>query len=112
MENMTISNDEEEPETRVHPVIRRHPGTGMPTLWINPIYTSRFDGMTEAESAPLLNYLNNLAVSPSISYHVTWSPGTLTMWDIVAPSIVQLRITTGKEESFGEPQSPLRCRSQ
>ena len=37
--------------------------------------------MTEKESAPLLHYLNQLAVSPSYSCRVTWKPGTLAMWD-------------------------------
>jgi taurine dioxygenase len=81
MEAMTITNDDKEPELMVHPVIRRHPGTGKPVLWVNPTYTIRFEEMTEAESTPLLNYLNNLAVSPSFCCRVNWRPGTLTMWD-------------------------------
>ena len=81
MENMTIVNDSNEPDTMVHPVIRRHPVTDKPTLWVNPVYTIRFEDMTEAESAPLLNYLNQLAVTPTFCCRVNWQPGTLTMWD-------------------------------
>ncbi len=81
MENMVITNDEREPVEREHPVIRVHPVTGKKALWINPVYTIRFSEMTEAESRPLLDYLNNLCVHPSSTCRVTWRPGTLTMWD-------------------------------
>ncbi len=81
LENMTITNDEREPDTELHPVIRVHPVTGRLALWVNPTYTIRFEDMTEAESRPLLDYLNGLAVSPSYSCRVNWQPGTLTMWD-------------------------------
>ena len=81
LENMTITNDEHEPVTELHPVIRRHPVTGKLALWINPTYTIAFEGMTEVESAPLLDYLNGVAVTPSYCCRVNWQPGTLTMWD-------------------------------
>ena len=81
MENMRITNDDEEPTPRLHPVVRRHPVTGRPALWVNPVYTIRFEDMTEAESAPLLDFLNRQAVRPSFTCRVRWQPGTLTMWD-------------------------------
>ncbi len=81
MENMTITNEADEPEEMEHPVITVHPVTQRKSLWINPVYTIRFKDMTEAESQPLLNYLNNLAVSPSLTCRIKWQPGTLTMWD-------------------------------
>lgn len=81
MENMTITNDDREPEEHGHPVICRHPDTGKPVLWVNPTYSIRFQDMTEAESEPLLGYLNQLAVTPSLTCRVTWKPGTLTLWD-------------------------------
>lgn len=81
MENMTINNDTQEPDTRIHPVITRHPVTELPALWINPTYTIRFEDMTEAESRPLLDFLNQHAVNPSFGCRVAWQPGSLTMWD-------------------------------
>lgn len=81
MEHMTITNDTREPETQLHPVIRKHPVTGRPALWVNPTYTICFEGMTEEESNTLLDYLNGLIVSPGFCCRVKWQPGTLTMWD-------------------------------
>lgn len=80
-ENMTINNDENEPATMEHPVVRTHPVTGRKALWVNPVYTIRFKDMSEAESAPILKYLNDFAVNPSFTCRVQWRPGTLTMWD-------------------------------
>ena len=72
MENMTINNDTEMPTEMEHPVVQVHPATGRKALWINPVYTLRFKGMSEAESAPLLDYLNNHAVNPSFTCRVSW----------------------------------------
>ena len=81
MENMVITNDEQEPITQLHPVIRKHPESGEPSLWVNPTYTIKLEDMTFEESEGLLDYLNRLAVSPSFTCRVQWQPGTLTMWD-------------------------------
>jgi taurine dioxygenase len=81
MENMTITNDVNTPTEMEHPAIRVHPVTGKKALWVNPVYTLRFKDMTEAESKPMLDYLNNLAINPSLTCRINWQPGTLTMWD-------------------------------
>ncbi len=64
-----------------HPVVRRHPETGRPCLFVNSVYTTRFDGMTVEESAPLLTYLETHAVRPEFTCRVSWKPGTLVLWD-------------------------------
>ena len=81
LEHMTITNDDQEPDAQVHPVICMHPVTKRPALWINPTYTIRFENMTQEESEPLLNYLNQLIVNPQFCCRVRWEPGTLTLWD-------------------------------
>jgi taurine dioxygenase len=81
MESMTINNATSTPELMEHPVIRTHPETGKKALWVNPVYTIRFKNMTEAESAPILKYLNDLIINPSFTCRIAWQAGTLTMWD-------------------------------
>ena len=81
LENMTITNEKEHPGFESHPVIRKHPVTGKPSLWINPTYTIRFEGMTDQESQPLLDYLNDLITEERFTCRVNWKRNTLVMWD-------------------------------
>ena len=65
----------------VHPVVRRHPETGRPGLYVNPAHTTRFDGWTEAESTPLLEYLFRHQQRPEFQCRLNWRRGTLVVWD-------------------------------
>jgi taurine dioxygenase len=65
----------------VHPVARVHAETGRTALYVNRVYTIRFDGMTERESAPLLDYLHAQSVRPEFTCRIRWAPDALTMWD-------------------------------
>jgi len=65
----------------VHPVVIRHPDTGRRTLYVNAAFTTRFDGWTAAESAPLLKLLYEHASKPEFSCRFAWQPGSLAFWD-------------------------------
>ena len=64
-----------------HPVVRRHPETGRCALYVNVAHTVRFDGMTEAESAPLLEYLFRHLTRPEFTCRFRWRPGSIAFWD-------------------------------
>ena len=65
----------------VHPVVRTHPQTGRKCLFVHRPYTIRFDGMTEEESAPLLEYLYAHAARPEFTCRFRWDVGSVAFWD-------------------------------
>jgi taurine dioxygenase len=65
----------------LHPVVRTHPETGRKALYVNRAHTTRFEDMTEDESAPLLEYLFARQIRPELTCRVAWQPGSLALWD-------------------------------
>ena len=66
---------------RVHPAVRRHPESGRAALFVNPIYTTRLEGMSETESRPVLEALYKHATRPEFCCRWRWRPGDLAVWD-------------------------------
>jgi taurine dioxygenase len=64
-----------------HPAVRTHPETGRKSLYINSGHTMRFKDMTEAESAPLLQYLFVHQQRPEFTCRFRWEKGSLALWD-------------------------------
>lgn len=67
--------------TAVHPAVHTHDRTGRRALFVNANYTTRFDGWTEAESAPLLQLLYAAASRNEITWRHRWTVGDLLIWD-------------------------------
>ena len=65
----------------VHPVVRTHPEAGRKLLYVNIGHTSRFENMSEAESAPLLDFLFAHQTRPEFTCRFTWRPGSIAFWD-------------------------------
>lgn len=76
-----VRNDPAADREVVHPVVRVHPVTGRKVLFVNPVYTQRFEGMTAEESKPILEYLYQHCVKPEFTCRLRWSEGTLALWD-------------------------------
>ncbi|MBL0419858.1 TauD/TfdA family dioxygenase [Ramlibacter sp. AW1] len=71
-----------EPDPEVaHPVVLRHPDSGRRILYISPGYTTRFEGWTEAESRPLLEYLFQHGQRPEFTMRWRWREGSIAFWD-------------------------------
>jgi taurine dioxygenase len=79
--SMAIEPSPEAHAKQVHPAVIRHPDTGREVLFVNPVYTQRFDGWTHAESQPLLSHLYRHAVNENFTCRLRWQPHTLAIWD-------------------------------
>jgi taurine dioxygenase len=64
-----------------HPVVATHPETGRKLLYVNASYTMGFEGMTDAESRPLLDYLLEHGHRPEFTCRFRWATGSIAFWD-------------------------------
>lgn len=64
-----------------HPLIVVHPVTGRKILFISGPYAVRFQGMTEDESQPLIQYLYQHAQRPEFATRWRWQKGQVAVWD-------------------------------
>ncbi len=76
-----IQSDERAQKRTVHPIARTHPETGRKALYVNEPFTVGIEGMTEAESEPILRYLVKHAVQPDICCNFRWEKGSVAFWD-------------------------------
>ncbi len=65
----------------LHPIVRTHPETGRKALYANVAHTAGIDGMTDAESSPILNFLFAHQVKPEFTCRFAWEPHSLAFWD-------------------------------
>jgi taurine dioxygenase len=76
-----LINAELATQDAVHPVVIRHPDTGRPTLYVNSNFTTHFEGWTEKESKPLLDFLYQHAARPEFQTRFKWEEGSIAFWD-------------------------------
>lgn len=62
------------------PVVRVHPETGKKALYVGE-KVKRFDGMTDEESKPLIDYLVRHATRPEFVYRHQWKQHDIVAWD-------------------------------
>ena len=64
-----------------HPVVVTHPETGRKLLYVNRSYTQGFEGMSQEESRPLLDYLLEHGHRPEFTCRFRWERGSIAFWD-------------------------------
>ncbi len=65
----------------MHPVVCTHPETGRRYLFVNAAYTVGFEGWSESESKPLLDYLLEHGHRPEFTCRFRWEKGSVAFWD-------------------------------
>lgn len=78
---MAIQPNEDANAIQEHPVVRRHPETGRPVLWINLVYTLSIKELSPVESKSLLTRLFAHQIEERFLYKHQWKADMLTMWD-------------------------------
>ncbi|HWH84294.1 MAG TPA: TauD/TfdA family dioxygenase [Burkholderiaceae bacterium] len=64
-----------------HPVVRTHPETGRPALFVSEHFTTRIVGLPADESRDLLAQLFAHSVRPAHVYRHRWQPHDMVFWD-------------------------------
>jgi taurine dioxygenase len=64
-----------------HPIVRTHPETGRKALFVNVAHTAGIVGMTDEESAPILDFLFAYKVKPKFTCRFTWDTDCIAFWD-------------------------------
>jgi taurine dioxygenase len=65
----------------LHPVVCTHARSGRKHLFVNRVYTRRFEGMREDESRGLLQFLFEHCARPEFTCRVRWKKNQVLVWD-------------------------------
>ena len=76
-----LGSEQAATQDAIHPVVIRHPETGRECLYVNCDFTVRFEGWTEEESAPLLEFLYRHGARPEFTCRFRWRRASLALWD-------------------------------
>ena len=64
-----------------HPVVCVHPLSGKPSLFVNGLFTTRINELSEGESEAVLAFLARHSTQPEFTCRWTWQPGDVAIWD-------------------------------
>ena len=79
--SMAIAPSPDASAEQVHPAVIEHPVTRRAALYVNPVYTTRFEGWSPTESQALLGYLHRHATDENFTCRLHWERHTLAIWD-------------------------------
>jgi taurine dioxygenase len=67
-----------------HPLVRRHPETGAPLLFLSPLYMTRIVGVDRRRGEQMLFALEGLLDNPLVQVRWRWQSGDVAIWDEAA----------------------------
>jgi taurine dioxygenase len=79
--SMSIRPSDEAKKRQSHRVVKHHPETDEPALFVNMGYTVAIEDLDEAEGWPLLIELFTHQMKDEFVFAQRWTPGQLVMWD-------------------------------
>lgn len=71
---------DEQPATE-HPIVRTHPETGRPALYVNAGFTTKIVGLHRNESRAILDFLFRQVERAEFHCRFQWQPGSIAFWD-------------------------------
>lgn len=80
MSQMMVKDPGDVQTTSIHPLVRTHPETGRKALYVGG-HVQSFDGMTDEESQPLIDFLMKHSTRPEFTCRFRWERGSLAFWD-------------------------------
>ncbi len=80
-DDLGVDDDGVEYPCHEHPVIRTHPETGRPGIFVNRTFTSHIKDMNAKESAALLDFLYDHIESLAFQVRFKWTENAVALWD-------------------------------
>ena len=78
--NFGVADKTEYPHAN-HPVVRTHPVTGRPALYVNRGFTRHLNGVPRDESDGILRYLFEHIENPIFQCRFRWRENSMAFWD-------------------------------
>jgi alpha-ketoglutarate-dependent taurine dioxygenase len=69
------------PLASIHPVVRVHPESGEPVIYVNPSFTKHIVDLSLRESRYILDLLYDQIARPEYTVRFKWEAGSVAFWD-------------------------------
>lgn len=78
---MQVSTSDDALRTQLHPMVRVHPDSGRPSLFVNEQYTVGIADFRPQDATPILRHLFVHATQDGFTCRWRWEVGDVAMWD-------------------------------